>query len=108
MIVVVLSLLMVAVGAGLAYAAFWFNRLDNERIDTTWRFGVALGAGIAAILLVAGSVIFPVTIVSSKIICRNKAANLELPYRWSMSAGCYVKFHGQWIGIDKALGIVTK
>jgi len=105
--VVIFTVLLLAAGIGAAATARWFSKLDGPT-ETTWRFGVSLGAGIAAIILLAGSIMFPTTVIASKIICRNKAANLELPYRWSISAGCYVKFHGQWIGIDKALGIVTK
>jgi hypothetical protein len=104
--VITIFLLLVALTGCLAGACRWFYKKDNN--DDGWRFGVALFLGIAAVLALLIAIIFPASVVVDAIGCRNKAANLELPHRFSISAGCYVQFHGQWIGIDKALGIVAQ
>jgi len=103
----VFALGLLGLAAAAVLLARWAAAKDTDYSNPRW-FAVAFIAGFLALGLVLASVILPAAVISDSISCRNSAANLELPYRYSMSAGCYVKFHGQWIGIDKALGIVTR
>lgn len=70
---------------------------SNKMVPQVWVVVLGLVLGVVLFLsAVVGGVAW-----GDSVICRNKANTLDLPYRWSMSAGCNVRVDGQYIPIDQ-------
>lgn len=74
------------------------SRYYSNRV-TPQAWVVVLGLVLAAALFLS-AIVVGVT-WGDRITCRNKADTIDLPYRWSMSAGCNVRVDGQYIPIDQ-------
>lgn len=85
-----------AVGVGLlVWAWFWAARSSyGSGADIMAGFGVACVVLALIVGIVAGVLWY------NRVECRNSAANLGTPYRWSVTAGCFVLVDGKWVPID--------
>jgi len=95
------------IGAGLlALRCYRVYAADESDMRDITDHGWCVWGFCISVVLTLFAVGIPLFATSDRITCRNTAANLDLPYRWSFSAGCYFQLpDGSWWPSDNIRNI---